>query len=389
MAILSSKHVLSNAKHRLGWFAFYFHTLCLLGCGKLTALDVTLVPDPNITSEALLLESLHTIKLVLDSPQGLYPKDYHHAEQEISVEDIDRDGYAELTARIELNDSLHLPMIRIKRGGLALIPLELRIDGISLESYPFYPNQAIAAGGVQGVRFVEDQVVPIKVPFNVRPLYRPPQVVQVFPEDGTKDLVPMHISSVLLIFSKQMQRDSLLVPGVFQVTQIDEDGNESLVKPKQIDVGQLYQNGPTKAEYQFKTQLPTKMTFRVDVSSKALDMSGRPLDQVPLEPGNQPFQSTFASIDTSGPQPAPPCPPYCDFTWCSLGGKFCAPGLVCNKAQKACEPSACPEACPEQHVCNPDVHACVVDCRINGTYGACPDGTHCEDTTGLCVLTIY
>jgi hypothetical protein len=347
--------------------------LALLGaCGDPTALDLSLVPDPNVNSETALVEKLGALRVVIDSPAGLYPVSDSRREDDLEIKDIDSDGKAELVAEVDLSDLGRLPLVRVERGGLDEAPLEFRLDGLDKD------KAAVAAGGVQGIRFDAGAVLPVKVPFNLRANYRPPRVSEVFPADG--DPASGKLGSVLVIFSKVMNTDSLKRPAVFQVLTV-EGGVETPVPAARIEPGELYKGGPTTAEYHF-TGPPGHGTFRVRVSQGALDASGRPLDQVPMEPGNQPFRSSFA-ITAEAAAATNMCSPNCESLWCSSGGQICPSGLTCVGG--ACVPERCPTSCPPLSICDPALGACVSDCRVHGTYGGCADGERCDEASGLCV----
>jgi hypothetical protein len=343
----------------------------LCACGDPTALDLSLVPDPNVNSEAALVEKLGALRVVIDSPAGLYPVSDSRREGNLEIKDVDSDGKAELLTEMDLSGLGRLPLVRVERGGLEEMALEFRLDGLDRD------RAAVAAGGVQGIRFDADAVLPVKVPFNLRAKYRPPRVSEVFPADGARP--SGKLGSVLVIFSKVMNPDSLKKAAVFQVLRVEGD-KETPAPAAKLELGELYKDGPTTAEYHL-TGPPGQGTFRVRVSQGALDASGRPLDQVPMEPGNQPFQSSF-SITVEAAQATNMCSPNCETLWCSSGGTICPDGLTCVAG--ACVPERCPASCPPLSVCDPALRACVADCRVHGTYGGCP-GERCDEKSGLCI----
>jgi len=293
----------------------------------------------------------------------------------MEIADVDQDGELELRAKVDLAEMGHLPLIRVEQGGLPDVPLEVRIDGIGPQDKV---NTRLAAGGVQGINFAPGDVEAVTVPFNLRAAFRPPRVTQIFPEEGST-LRPEFVSNALVIFSKPMFRDSLLTAGVIGVLRV-EGSQETALKPGELVVGELYAGGPTRVEFRFDSTL-AEGEYRVRVSQGALDTSGRALDQVPLQPGNQPFSSHFT---ITGPVAMAACSPHCEATWCGNGGAACPVGLSCDTASKSCLPPACPTACPTVMVCDPKLTACVDDCRVHGTYGGCPAGSDCSAATGLC-----
>lgn len=340
----------------------------LCACGDLTSLDLSLDVDPNINSEPALVQSLARLELVVDSPEGLYPGSFTH-QGDLEVRDLDGDGKAEARGVMVLGDLGRLPRIRLEQGGLSTVSIELRLDGRDRDSV------STAAGGVQGLRFVEGETVPVKVPFNLRAKFRPPRVIEVYPEDGST-LGPLGVRSVGVGFSKAMDPTSL-TSVTFKVLRVEGDG-ETLVPAEGIKVTERYPGGPTWAEYRF-VKVQETGSFRVRVTQGARDTSGRALDQVFLEPGNQPFKSTFKLM---GRASTPACAPNCQVNWCGNGGEVCGGGLACDKATGECRPTSCPESCGEHLVCDPLLGACVDDCRIHGSYGGCAAGSCGAE--GLC-----
>lgn len=347
--------------------------LASAACEDPTALHISLVPDPNLNSEADLVARIGSVRVVVDSEQGLYPASFTYKDEEKEVRDLDSDGYSELEAFVDLGDLGRLPVIRLERGGLDPLPLDLKLDGLAKDGTP---KAAEAAGGVPGVRFTEEEVVQVRVPFNLRADFRPPKVTQVLPEDGSQ--LNSLVGSVVVIFSKEMRP---LAAGVFQVLRL-ESGSETPVPAESITVEPIYQDGPSRAEYRFAGGPLNEGTYRVRVTQGALDASGRPLDQVPLEPGNQSFTSQFT---VSAVAATAACAPNCEALMCGNGGTTCASGLDCVNG--ACVPKGCPKTCPELMVCDPapDRGLCVDDCRVHGSYGGCDDGQRCDSKTGLCV----
>jgi len=349
--------------------------LCLAlaspACGEVTALDLTLVADPNVNSEQDLVSALAELQLVVDSPAGLYPLGAARKEADFEIVDEDSDGAAELVSKVGVAQLGRLPLIRLEQGGLADQPLELRLLGRNSK------GEGVAAGGVKGVHFIPEQALPVQLPFNLKADYRPPRVTEVYPADGATGLLVGSISSVLVIFSKAMNPVEVARPGVFSVYYLS-GGKEVVVPAKSIKVTELYSQGPSKAEYTFVKLLDRESTFHVRIESKARDTSGRPLDQVPLQAGNQAFKSTF----TLGPQMARPA--TTELAWCDNGGSKCSPGLACDTASKDCLPTGCPASCASLQVCDPSLGACVDDCRLHGTYGGCPAARPVCQKSGLC-----
>jgi len=356
----------------------------LAGCGDPTALDLSLVADPNVNSEASLVEKLTCIRVVVDSSEGLYPGGADRREGDLLISDIDSDGQGELVAGVGMADLGRLPLIRVEQGGLSDPPLELRIDGRATgdaDACRDKNDATVAAGGVQGIYFSADGVQPVQVPFNLRAEYRPPRVTQVYPEDGANLSLEI-VGSVVLIFSKQMDNASLTRPGVIQLIRV-QGSQESAVAIACVP-GEVWGGGPTKADCKLAATL-SEGSYRVRVSQGALDTSGRSLDQAALQPGNQPFSSQF-EIGPTVAQTAS-CPPMCESLWCGNGGTRCPSGLTC--VDQRCVPDSCPASCGPLMVCDATHAVCVEDCRMFGTYCGV-DGDDptkllsCDQQTGLC-----
>lgn len=352
----------------------------LAACGEDTALDLDLFADPKYNSEASVLASVRRIMLVVDSPEGLYPGSTTHQGEGYVIKDLDQDGTAELQAEVEVGELGRLPLIRIEQGGLPDVPLEIKLDGIS------DGDVLVAAGGVAGIRFADGIVEEEPVPLNLKAEFRPPTVDRdkgVFPPSGAKDLQPSGVSSVLVIFSKAMNPDLLETQDDSPAFEVKNVGSGEREPAKSIRVQPLYPNGPSQAEYLFANQLESGATYEVIVWPKARDISGRPLDTVPLQEGNQEFRSRFSTALVEVATPA--CHPACQATWCANGGTVCPDGLTCDEATGFCGLVGCgPEGCPEGKVCDPSLSACVDDCRIHGTYGGCPDDRPRCLSSGLC-----
>jgi hypothetical protein len=205
----------------------------------------------------------------------------------------------------------------------------------------------------------------------------------VFPPSGAKDLHPNGLSSVVVIFSKAMNPDLLKVQGESPAFEVVNVGSGKRQPAASIKVQPLYHNGPSQAEYLFDGPLDLGATYEIIVWPKARDVSGRPLDTVPLQEGNQEFRSRFsmALVELATPS----CFPECQSTWCANGGTVCPDGLTCDQSTGSCKLVGCgPEGCPEGKVCDPSLSACVDDCRIHGTHGGCPaDRPQCQPS-GLC-----
>jgi len=263
-----------------------------------------------------------------------------------------------------------LPVIRLLRGGLPDVPLDVRVIGIrGPEDGP-----AIALGRLGGARFEAARVTTATVPFNIRPELLPPRVVDVLPRDG--DVAPgCMVATLVVMFSKPMDAASLTAPGRIltepggmptEVT-VDSSGLVAIVVPSGlvgIDA--------------------TTVAYRLSVSSEARDRDGLALDQMPMQDGAQGFTADFVlhctmismtpdRVPCGSLEPPGPLGPYCP------GGARLA--CVANE----CVLASCDDAeCAPGFVCDPSTFACVRDCRPYGDDVCAAVRPVCDDATGSC-----
>ncbi len=258
------------------------------GCGDSTAVDITFEPDPNKTNVESLISNLRFLTLVLDSDEGLYPHMNGNSAEEMHLEDVDGDGQVEFKIEVQLPGD-RLPLIRLERGGLPGETFEIRVEGFSHED----DENAIAAGGRDWIQFQAGVITKESVPFNLLSTYMAPKVDIIKPDNNARDVSP-NINSVLVYFSKLMQQTSLSQEGVFVVVRVDSSG-ETLVPATQIEV-ETIPNSESEdisiATYHLTPPLDPG-SYHVRISRGALDVSGRPLDHKPSQPGIQDFFSQF------------------------------------------------------------------------------------------------
>jgi hypothetical protein len=350
--------------------------LGLVACGEPTALDIALVADPNVTNAEALAQELRSLRLVIDAAGGLYAPGPAQLAGDVHVEDLDGDGQRELWVERGVAGLAALPRVRVERGGLPDVALDVRLEGKDAQSY-------VAAGDVQGVRFSDGQLRRLDVVFNLKPIYRAPKVTRVHPKPG-EVVVPRSFSEIFIQFSKRMNEESLRASGVVTLARVD-GASETPIPPKAIAISVNPGDGDrledqTELRYRLAEGLDAGQ-YRVRVSSDALDASGRRLNQAPMQSTPQPFASGFST--SSEVQPATACNPDCPSQWCSEGGKLCPAGLACDLAGRSCVPQGCPDECPLTTVCDPARRSCVPDCRPNGASAGCAAGKVCAPS-GLC-----
>ncbi|MCA9672276.1 MAG: hypothetical protein KC503_42070 [Myxococcales bacterium] len=351
--------------------------LGMSACGG-TAIDIELVPDPNVNDRATLLSLLSSFEVVIDNDDtGLY----HNRDDRIDnlrIEDVDGDGAGELVATLGLPGDGRLPLVRLNRGELPDVPLRFDVDGFGDDSGA--GRVRLAAGGVPGVRFADGEVVRIEVPFNIRPRYRPPRVTQLVPGPNTKNGQGT-VGSVFVIFSKRMLRASIdgAAVGVYR---IDGAGAGELVASVERNIQVIPgEDSPTTLQYVFSDPLGPG-TYEVRVTAQARDEEQRSLDQLPMEKGDQAYAARFVVSDDPPPASVPTTPQTGPFD-CTL--VQCPGTTKCSKSNGRCELAQCPDACPDGTVCSDAFFVCVLDCRVHGSHGGCSDGKRCDAQTGLCV----
>ena len=348
-------------------------TAALLGaCADVPgpAIDLELVQDLNINTPASVRERVASVRLVVDSPEGLYAPGSERDTGAVRVVDADADpGDLELVAEVAVEGD-RLPLIRLERGGLPEGPLDLRLEGFSSVASPGDEAALEAEGSVRGARF-EDGVIALAVPFNLRPERLPPRVTEVVPGDGD-EVANCDVEALAVVFSEPVDEQSVL--GVGRV-QVDPPGGA--VAAVRLDSSGLVAH--VVLERSFVTEEEETVTFGLIVSTDVVDLQGQRLDQVPAEEGAQAFDETITlrcrqlvtgPRDPCGGEPWPPCPP--------LDRLQCVEGL--------CLPVSCEGSrCPAGFVCEPDLGRCEVDCRLYGAGGACPaDRPDCDPETGRC-----
>ncbi len=249
------------------------------------AIDLELVVDPNVAPRDQVLAEVALYRVVLDSADGLYRPGEESVLGDMEIADFDGDpDDLELVVRVSALDA-RLPWIRIRRGGLPDVPLEIRVIGYDLDDESGVP---VAEGILRGVRFGSG-IDRWQMPFDLRPERLPPRVEEAVVGDGTG--MGCGLPSVVVLFSKPVDRASLEAPGsvIFapggapsEMT-LDQTGRIAvLTAPSAVVSAQGY-------------------AFTVTLATSIVDDEGRPLDQVPTLEGPQPFQrAAMAPCRTPG-----------------------------------------------------------------------------------------
>lgn len=358
-------------------------SLLAVGCSTPTAIDLSLVTDPNYTDESALLAEIETLELILDAPQGLYPLSSAREMGSMRIEDVDNDGAAELVTSFDVGGKL--PMIRVEQGGLdSDVAVDVLVRGIGATG-------RLASGENFGLSFDEGKVTSRALVFNTLPTHRAPKVMQTVPANGQElDMVAL----IQIVFSKRMEATALLQPGVVRIVKVGSNNEEEdVTSGASVKVNhQSTANGETSTvTLEFLPQetggTPTSPldfgTYRIHVSTDAIEEAGdrRALDQAPGTAGNQPFMAQFSikSTDVGVTYPAR-APDLIEL--CENGGDVCPQSLVCNRTLMACTQESC--ECPDPTmVCDPAWKICTPDCNLVGSDACLSDSSVCGPD-GLC-----
>jgi hypothetical protein len=331
-----------------------------------TAIDVYLIPDPNITVREQLFSMTETLQLILDSQDGLYGVDRAQDYGSLRIMNADADEPLEAVFTTALDAAL--PVIRIDRGELTE-----PASGIDIRVRAPQPGgeKAVAFGEVQGVRFEDGQTKRLDIPFNIQPEFRPPRVNDTVPRNGESVGV---VEQVFIVFSKPMDVQSLLAKGAITLESIT-GGKRELVPIKEIVVQRLGANTTVRLEFEAGRLEPK--TYGLRVSSGVVDDSNerRALDQVPSISGNQAFYAQFIVTSAAAANKTQNFGESCE-----QGGTACPAPMTCDQNLRQCR-FACPVSCPKTTVCDDFLGVCVDDCRVAGCFSHSPE---CDHQTGLC-----
>ena len=337
----------------------------VVGCGDSPALDIELVPDPNLNSEAQILERVDSLVFIFDSPDGLYPPGAERTNGNVQIVDADADpSDLELLSTIPLGD--HLPIVRFEQADLPDVPIDVRILGES-------GTGPIAEGRVLAARF-SDTIEPLLVPFNIRPEHLPPRVGEVIPNDGTP-LQGCTVPTLVVMFSKPIDPATLFLPNAVL---FEPGGAPTAIRLDATGVVAQIEPPPIEGE--------GTVSYRLEIASLVTDTAGIALDQVAAETASQAYIGDFTL--RCGPSTSIPDPPACGSgappgpvePVCLGGARFICVDDVC--VATACEAATCEAGL----VCDPAIGTCIQDCRIYGDVPVCPsDRPTCEAPTGVCV----
>jgi hypothetical protein len=330
-------------------------------CGE-SALDVTLVPDPQLNSVDELVARVDRMELVVDSvDSALYPPGSERVGENFEIKDHDGDpSDLELVSSIDIVD--RLPTILVNRGTIPDARIEFTLRGFDSA------GGIVATGGMSGAEF-RDEIVPVALPFDLVPSARPLRVAEVIP-DETVMAPHCQVSMIVVIFSREVDRDSVLAAGAVRIF------------PGTVQTVSVSASAPRFAQIVPSTIAGDGMfvSFRLLITPTVTDPDGNPLDENASEPGPQAFDRMFRV--PCGPGSKAPTMLGCDQA--PMSGECPSDDLVCG-AEGVCLPvCASGVVCPDRTWCAPD-GSCGSDCRAAPPDSDPCSGLRCDPATGACI----
>lgn len=237
-----------------------------------THLDLTLVPDPGLQRVDQVLAEVARLELVVDAEGGLYAPGEEFDDGTLAVRDADSDpSDLELVVRLPL-PAARLPRVRLLRGGLPDVPIDLRLVGYDSDGAP------TADGSVRGL-LLAPSTDDVEIPFNLRADHLPPRVSDVIATPSGGCFPPR----VTLVFSRPVDPASVLAAGAIEFSpggaptslSIDIGGRiASITPPLAVSSGGV-------------------IAFDLRVGTTVVDALGEPLDQFPAVNGLQEYAGRY------------------------------------------------------------------------------------------------
>lgn len=329
-----------------------------------------LVSDITVNRPEDVVRNVQSLLVVVDSPAGLYRPGAERVEGTMAIRDADADpSDLELVSLVPISNS-RIPIIRLLRGNLPDVELDVRVFGVPNRSGTETP---IAVGAAKGLRFEQGAPASVSLPFNLLPGMLPPRVTDVSVAEG--DAISGCIGTMIwIVFSKAIDSETLN-----QRIWVESASNE-FVAVTAVPFGNVVGLYIASDE---DWETPWTRAYTLHVTSHLKDVGGARLDQVAERRGDQEFQQSFR-VECDGNV----APLHCGFVYRGVTGSFCSgPEGRFECADEHCVPSSCASVrCPRGYACDPATAMCDVDCRIYGDSTSCPsDRPTCDDTTGACV----
>ncbi|MBN2358497.1 MAG: hypothetical protein JXR83_03530 [Deltaproteobacteria bacterium] len=324
-----------------------------------TALQLVLTPNPELNAVGDLLGQVERVQVIVEAPAAGGWQDLSGEDGDGERADWDGDGENEVSFVSPAIAGSALPVLEIGVGRYAGQALELRVYGLPKEAAAD-PDQAVALGGASAT-CASGQVQRVAVPFNLKAAARPPRVAEVFPFAGATN-IPYNLYAVTVVFSTAL--DHQTVPGAILLSDSQASPVAFHAELRDIDlaIGDAAAEPRTVAELILDQVLDFSYAD-LRVEPGPVSRAGLGFDQVPEEPGAQPFLSRFGiAAELQG--------------GCPEGYRFDPQNAACVAEM------GCASSCTAGYVCDAEAQRCVEDCRL---YRVCADPQlSCSDESGLC-----
>lgn len=381
--------------------------LAVAGCADDSpGLRIKLVADPDLNTEAQVLEAIDRLELVIDRESG-----YRAGSDDVVLRDVDLDGEMELVFSRDVDGETSFPQLRLRRGHQS--------GNFTIQARGLAGRTIAAVGKRVQAKFSSSGERGLSVQLDLRDRFRPPRVLSVLPPDGAKD-VPAALGYVYVVLSKWIEKASL--EGNLRLTYRSSQGRKRVAGSWDLSLANTVVHGHPEERAIATLALGScglsPGTYELSASSRIVDADGSPLDQKPATPAKDSFTSTFTLRGTATASACSgtatctdssdcgsvggqryiclgqasgkggrcaPAPVGCTGTGISCpGGYRCAArssGPVCVRVLDSCKTNAdCDPADPPSYVCGtggatagkcvPAPPAC--DKRV-----VCPAGYHC------------
>ncbi|MCA9666345.1 MAG: Ig-like domain-containing protein [Myxococcales bacterium] len=351
--------------------------LVAIGCSdEGPQIRLQLSPDPRINSEALVAETIDSLRVTLDRPGG-----FAAAGAAFTLADVDDDGEDELVYTHPVLGST-LPKLRLV-GGASIGDGEFQLGVVGLAG-----NEIAAVGGSTPTRFEPGDGRDVTLPLDLRPRYLPPRVVVSLPQSGQSN-VPAALGLIYVELSKWVRPAS--VETNLELRYSARTGAEIAVPlaltiedTTVVELGLREERTVVSARLGDGCKLAGG-AYRLVVGTGVVDTSGNALDQDALSPGNDPFEASFEVTGSNTDRPCQGGNGCTDDSQCNPPGVTLYTCATSGPQQGRCLPAhSCDRVtCQAGHICAVGDRGptCVPDCRVRFD---CAAAHYCDSTTGLC-----